>query len=206
MLCEADLDEMIQAKLYIQMILNILIFSLCMVILSQNAKLTSALNQLRKEVTHLYEGTPSEEQENIKGFQYKGIDGQDHILNELKIEGHPRYVYYTMYNDINNVHEYRGNPPNDSLGRNESNINTNNIHIEVRPSQSEVPAPSPGPAQSIHVRPNQSVVPPSGSAQSIQDIRIENENLRETNRQLNEELNRLRSTLGNLYNSINNNM
>ena len=201
---EAVLDEMIQAKLYIQMILNVIIFSLCMKILSLNAKLTSALNQLRKEVNHLYDGTPSEEQENIKGFQYKGLDGQEHVLNELKIEGHPRYVYYTMYNDINNVHENRAILPNDSSGRNESNINTNNIHIEVRPNQPVVSAS--GPAQTIHVRPNQSVVPASGPAQSIQDMMIENGNLRETNRKLNEELNRLRSNLANLYNSINNNM
>ena len=86
-------DDMIQTKLYIQMVLNIIIFSICIRILVDSIQLMSMLNQLRKEVSNLSEGTPSENQSNYQGFQFIGIDGKQHVLNELVIDDFPRNVF-----------------------------------------------------------------------------------------------------------------
>ena len=118
-------DDMIQTKLYIQMVLNIIIFSICIRILVDSIQLMSMLNQLRKEVSNLSEGTPSENQSNYQGFQFIGIDGKQHVLNELVIDDFPRNVFYSAYEEIGND-PIIINPPNNNTNNNNNNINNNN--------------------------------------------------------------------------------
>ena len=191
-----SLDDMIQAKLIIQMILNLIIFSLCIKILYLNAKLTSSLNKLRKEVGHLDDGTPSEEQENIRGFNYTGLDNQMHVLNELSIERHPRYVYYTLYNDINNVNINQGIGAERILNNNNNNIDNQENQINIIQRQQNRDPPRSVLLQNIREN--------SENAELLR-LRNENQDLRNTNRLLNEELRNLRNNLGNLYNSIRSN-
>jgi hypothetical protein len=118
-------DDMIQTKLYIQMVLNIIIFSICIRILVDSIQLMSMLNQLRKEVSNLSEGTPSENQNNYQGFQFIGIDGKQHVLNELVIDDFPRNVFYSAYEEIGND-PIIINPPNNNTNNNNNNINNSN--------------------------------------------------------------------------------
>ena len=118
-------DDMIQTKLYIQMVLNIIIFSICIRILVDSIQLMSMLNKLRKEVSNLSEGTPSENQNNYQGFQFIGIDGKQHVLNELVIDDFPRNVFYSAYEEIGND-PIIINPPNNNTNNNNNNINNNN--------------------------------------------------------------------------------
>ena len=118
-------DDMIQTKLYIQMVLNIIIFSICIRILVDSIQLMSILNKLRKEVSNLSEGTPSENQSNYQGFQFIGIDGKQHVLNELVIDDFPRNVFYSAYEEIGND-PIIIKPPNNNTNNNNNNINNNN--------------------------------------------------------------------------------
>ena len=198
-------DDMIQAKLYIQMLLNTIIFSICIRLLIDSIQLTAMLNKLRKELNHLNDGSEPEEQEKIKGFQYLGLDNKPHILNEIIFEGHPRYIYYNLYGDINDVPLQ---PPIQSQPQLQSTKNINNENNNNLPNNSvNIP---------IVRRINENEIQNSQNIQNIQinntnisvndllTLRNENQTLRDENRRLNDELIKLKKSLGDIYNSLQN--
>ena len=132
---ENDNDNMIQSKLLIQLFLNIAIFGLMIRIFIDNVYLIFSLNQIRKEVYNLNNNISSENQQIRKGFQYKGLDDntKQYYLNELIIEGHPRYLYYDLYDDINNIGNISKrlniNKENSDNKANDLNQNSNTILI-----------------------------------------------------------------------------
>ena len=107
------------------MVLNIIIFLICIYILINSIQLMSMLNKLRKEVSNLSEGIPSENQNNYQGFQFVGINGNQHVLNELVIDDFPRNVFYNAYEEIGN-NQIIINPPNNNININNNNNNFNN--------------------------------------------------------------------------------
>ena len=183
-------DDIIQAKFYLQAILNIIIFSICIRLLIDSIQLTTMLNKLRKEYSHLNDGTEPEEQEKIKGFQYQGLDNRPHILNEMQIEGHPRYTFYNIYGEIINVSRQPipDDQPNPITNPPESSVN---IPINTqRISQSN--------------QPNQDNINTTNIGGDLLTLRNENQKLRNENKKLNDELTELKQKLGNIYNSIHN--
>ena len=178
-------DDIIQAKFYLQAILNIIIFSICIRILIDSIQLTTMLNKLRKEYSHLNDGTEPEEQEKIKGFQYQGLDNRPHILTEMQIEGHPRYTFYNIYGEINNI-------PPQQIPDDQPNPITN-------PPESSVNIP-------INTQsPNQDGLGPTNiGGGDLLTLRNENQKLRNENKKLNDELTELKQKLGSIYNSIHN--
>ena len=186
-------DDIIPTKIFIQMVLNVFIFSICIRILIDSIQLTSILNKLRKEFGHLNDGTEPEEQEKIKSIQYQGLDNKPHILNELSIEGingHPKYIFYSLYGDINDV-------PIISIQRdNIDNKNLNNVNIQIDNTNAR---------QNQHIQIEQNRLDNTNIGENeVANLRTENRNLREENRRLKDELSNLQRSLGNIYNSIHN--
>jgi len=85
----------------------------------------------------------TENGENENEFQFKGLDGKNYILKEFKVNPHPGYLYYKLYNfdnDINinnNVNNnINNNIINEELFKKEAEINNehldskNNINLE----------------------------------------------------------------------------
>ena len=135
-------DDLIQAKLFLQMILNIIIFSICMRILIDSIQLMHMLNKLRKEISNLSEGTPSGNQNNYEGFKFNDFNGNQHILKELMIDNFPRNIFYKENEEIGgpvNKIEYpesvvqnesMSNDNNKNNSNNKSINDDNNIHIK----------------------------------------------------------------------------
>ena len=189
-----NLDGAMQGKFFTQLILNIIIFSICIRILIDSIQLTIMLNKLKKEYTHLNDGTEQEEQEKIKGFQYQGLDNQLHILNEITIKGHPQYIYYNLYGDINNVQAQ----PNISKNKEKENIDNsqkNSVNIPMNSS-------------TTRIRQNQNDKNSLNSTNvggfDLINARNENQNLKNENKKLNEELKQLKNSLSNIQNSNDN--
>ena len=183
-------DKIIEAKLYLQMFLNIVILVLCISILIDSIQLTTILNKLRKEFGHLNDGTEPEEQEKIQKFQYKGLDNRDHILNELSIEGingHPKYIFYSLYGDINDI------PPIEIQIENNDNNNTNNVNVNDNKNRNRNRRKHP-----THNKNNITNI----CENEVLTLRNENQRLITENKRLEDELSNLRKSLANIYNSI----
>ena len=195
-------DDIIQAKFYLQAILNIIIFSICIRLLIDSIQLTTMLNKLRKEYSHLNDGIEPEEQEKIKGFKYKGLDNLSHILNEMEIEGHPRYTYYNIYGELKDVppdiipvnQNPITNPPETSV---DIPINTHrNSHNNQRNQNNHN-------NQNNQNNQNDPNITNIGGVDLL-TLKNENQFLRNENKKLNDELTELKQKLGNIYNSIHN--
>ena len=65
-------------------------------LLIKSIRLSMQINELRKEVDNLNNNKHSEVEEVRAGFKYVGLDLNEHSIEELQIEGHPRYLYYSM--------------------------------------------------------------------------------------------------------------
>lgn len=223
-------DTMIQVKLFIQIGLNFIIFSICMRILIDSIQLTSILNQIRIEIKNLNDGTPSEDQENIERFQYTGLDGQQHILNVFFIEGHPKYVYYTLNEDINNINTIQiiqSNQQNQNINPQSKNVliiginnenaknnvnqinnHANELYVNTNDNQfnqeiNQIFRKTQQTNYNNYIETNTNINSVFGGGDEILKLRNENNSLKEKNNELNSELQRLRTNLGNLYSSIN---
>ena len=212
-------DEIIQAKLYVQTILNIIIFALCIRILIDNIQLTIMLNKLRKEYNCLNDGTESEDQEKIEGFQYYGLDNLPHILKEIQIEGHPRYIYYNLYgkagqvipqireendnnadrnsveiriNNNNNINQHNLN--NQTIQNNNQNNNQNNIEFtNIQYNQN-----NQNNQDNQNIRDDRTNV----GGVDLLTLRNQNQYLQDENKRLKDELSRLKRSLGDIYSSL----
>ena len=182
-------DDLIPTKIFIQMVLNVFIFSICIRILIDSIQLTSILNKLRKEFGHLNDGTEPEEQEKIQKIQYQGLDNREHILNELSIKGIPKYIFYSLYGDINDVQ---------IIPIQRDNTNNNNLNNVIQIDNTNA-------KQSQHIQIEQNRLDNTNIEENeLATLRNENRNLREENRRLKDELSNLQRNLGNIYNSIHN--
>ena len=124
-------NEIIKGKLFVQMIINFIIFLICISLLIFSIRLITIINILRKDINHLNDGTEPEEQEKIKQFQYQGLDNRIHLLNEMRIEGHPKYIYYNLYGDINDVPQPQ---PAKNIDNENNNNENNSINIPLQHS------------------------------------------------------------------------
>ena len=216
-------DVMIQVKLFIQIALNFIIFSICIRILIDSIQLTKMLNKLRIEVKNLSDGTPSEDQENIERFQYTGLDGQQHILNTIQIEGHPKFVYYTLTESTNNVNKieiipnnrqntnsnpqaqneqkigiYNENANNNvnQINNNEKQFNINSNANQIHKDANQIFSATEQINNNTNLEPNNNTNSVFGGEELLR-LRNENNSLREKNNELMSELQRLRKNLGN---------
>ena len=91
----------LQLKIFFQMIINFIIFISSFPLFYYNIILTRLLNKIRFELYKLNNyplasnGTP------IIAFQYTGLNKTQYLIKELKIDGCPRYLFYTMSNNNN---------------------------------------------------------------------------------------------------------
>ena len=152
--------------------MNCIIFGMTVGLLVRSIKLSMQINELRKEVDNLNNNRHSENEEVRAGFKYVGLDLNEHLMEELQITGHPRYLYYTS----------NGRPTNDSRRENPYNnvlnfkVNNNdNINNDRR--------------NNSHNR-------------TIEELMNENNTLRETNRKLNNELSILRERINGFINAV----
>ena len=205
-------DNIIQIKFIFQIFLNISIFILCITILIDNIRLTTILNKLRKEFNHLNDGTEPEEQEKIEGFQYQGLDNKSHILNEIIIEGHPRYIYYNLYGDIRDVPTQpiiisksnpltnpQNNPVNVLVNRSHLHNNTHTSHH----SQNNRNRRNSKKNTNHRNSQNNLITSNDAEADLIAEIK-ENQKLKDENKRLKEEITKLKNSLNNILNLINN--
>ena len=78
------------------------------------------LVKLKNDMDNLYK---TENEETEIEFQYKGLDGKNHILKEFGINPHPRYLYYFDKDiNINNINNINDN----------NNINNNSIEEKLK--------------------------------------------------------------------------
>lgn len=167
-------DDMIQTKLFIQLFLNMSIFSMTISLLIKSIRLSMQINELRKEVDNLNNNKHSEVEEVRAGFKYVGLDLNEHSIEELQIEGHPRYLYYSMNGNTIRVIKKKNNSTSRKNLNSHVNVNNNdNINSYNQTDQN-----------------------------TIENLRRENETLRETNQKLNNELDNLRSKISSFVNSI----
>lgn len=200
-------DDMIQTKLFIQLFLNMSIFSMTISLLIKSIRLSMQINELRKEVDNLNNNKHSEVEEVRAGFKYVGLDLNEHSIEELQIEGHPRYLYYSMngntirINSINinmNLNNNNSSKKNNNSSRN--NYTTNNNINHNSSSRKNLNSN----VINVNVNNNDNINTYNQTDQNtIENLRRENETLRETNRQLNNELDNLRSKISSFMNSMN---
>ena len=141
-------NDIIQTKLFLQLFFNIIIIGLLFRIFIDSIKLTKALNALRQEVYNFYNNIVNAEQGEIREcFQYKTLEenAEEYFLSEVQIEGHPKYLYYNLYDNkskipvdtpilIINNNLFDNNKKNDNNQNNNTIIvnnenNNNNINI-----------------------------------------------------------------------------
>ena len=120
--------DMIPAKLFIQLFVNIIITVLLIKLLSENIRLSSSLNIIRIEVKNLYNSITLPNEAVKPGYQYKSIEEPDKqlYLGEVQLEGHPRYLFYTLYDDIKKIPDY---PKIIDIYNNEKNQESNSILV-----------------------------------------------------------------------------
>jgi len=197
-------DDMIQTKLFIQLFLNMSIFSMTISLLIKSIRLSMQINELRKEVDNLNNNKHSEVEEVRAGFKYVGLDLNEHSIEELQIEGHPRYLYYSMNGNtilispINiSVDSNNNNSSKKNNNSSRNNYTTNNNINHNSSSRKNLNS-------HVNVNNNDNINTYNQTDQNtIENLRRENETLRETNRQLNNELDNLRSKISSFMNSMN---
>ena len=99
-------EDMIQAKLYIQLFMNIIIIGLIIKIFIDNIKLIKILNIIRNELYNYYYNIIDNKNEEIKEeYLYKGLEENEkqYYLSEIYIEGQPKCLFYNKYDDISKI-------------------------------------------------------------------------------------------------------
>ena len=129
-------EDMIQAKLYMQLFINITIAGLITPIFIYTIRLMQSFNKIRNEVKNLNNNTHIENEERKKGFKYTGLDQKEHTLNEYEIDGHPKKLYYTLdYNKINNINKTEVNKALDFNNNNQdktiANIEKSTVIVDL---------------------------------------------------------------------------
>jgi hypothetical protein len=206
-------EDLIPAKLYMQIFINITISGILISLLVNNIQLLQSFNKIRNEVKNLNNNTNSEDASIKMGFKYTGLDQQEHILYEYEIEGHPKYLYYTLNNnnvnksvntqilDLNNNNEKQNN-------NNNNNNNGNNVVISLQKVKKENEKDNNMNMKEHERRNNKK---PSKRNSKINrkfedniEERIKNENnsLRSENNNLKNELERLKNQLNSMIDSI----
>ena len=198
-------EDMIIMKLFIQIALNICILGIIIPLLMNTIRLTISLNRIRNEVSNLNNNKASEELEIKKGFKYKGLDFQEHILNELQIEGHPRYLYYTLDNNKNispesiqliNINNNKDKTIEDNQNT-ISPVQNNSVFINLNKSRRNSKI-----QKSLKKR--NSKINKTNEVDIEEKIKNENLTLRSENKNLRNELERLKNQLNSVINSIKN--
>ena len=197
-------EDMIIMKLFIQIALNICILGIILPLLMNTIHLTISLNKIRNEVSNLSNNKTSEELDIKKGFKYKGLDFQDHILNELQLEGHPRYLYYTLDNNQNNLPEntqlinIHNNNKDKTIEDNQNTITrvqNNSVIINLNKSRRNSKT-----LKSMKKR--NSKINKKNEVDIEEKIKNENQTLRSENKNLKNELERLKNQLNSMIVSI----
>ena len=180
-------NEMIPAKLVIQLLLNIIIIALLIKLLINNFRLSSSLNIIRNDVNNLYNNITPTKEDVKPGYQYKNLEEPDKhfYLSEVQIEGLPRYLFYTLYDDINNI---PSTPQIIDINNNENNQDSNTILI---------------PNNNINVNHfnNNNVEIYQNKELNEEKITSDNRNLKSKNKNLKDELSRLKNQLSLLLDS-----
>ena len=124
-------EDMIQAKLYIQLFMNIIIIGLIIKIFIDNIKLIKILNIIRNELYNYYDNIKDNKKEE---FQYKGLEENEkqYYLSEIYIENQPNYLFYNIYDDINKIPKTKGifKIENNTNDKKEDKENQNNTILE----------------------------------------------------------------------------
>ena len=129
-------EEMIQAKLYIQFFMNIVIEGLIIKIFIDNIKLVKILIIIRKELYDFYNNIKNDNKnEEIKEeFQFKGLEENEkqYYLSEIYLENQPNYLFYNIYDDINKIPKTKGifKIENNTNDKKEEKENQNNNILE----------------------------------------------------------------------------
>ena len=142
-------DDMMDAKLFLELIINIYILSNNIKLLKENATLTVYLNELRKAMDKFNkrEENINEDEPNFKPveFKYVSLDGNICTLKELQNDLIQRYLFYIPENgeieQNNNLPNIMPRQENDvTIHQNKKNyeqINVNNT-IEVKENNQEI--------------------------------------------------------------------
>ena len=142
-------DDMMDAKLFLELIINIYILSNNIKLLKENATLTVYLNELRKAMDKFNkrEENINEDEPNFKPveFKYVSLDGNICTLKELQSDLIQRYLFYIPENgeieQNNNLPNIMPRQENDvTIHQNKKNyeqINVNNT-IEVKENNQEI--------------------------------------------------------------------
>ena len=208
-------EDVIPAKLYMQIFINITISGIIIALLVHNIQLLQSFNKIRNEVKNLNNNTNSEDVAIKMGFKYTGLDQQEHVLYEYEIEGHPKYLYYTLNNnnanksvntqilDLNNNNEKQNYNSNNNNNNNNKN---NNVVISLQNTKNENEKEN-----KIKTLERRNSKKPTKRNSKINrkiddniEERIQNENnsLRSENNNLKIELERLKNQLNSMIDSI----
>ena len=123
LICAFDLDfndTILITKLFIQVILNAIIFFISIKVLVDSAKLTKYLNDLKQQLNKF---SKVEDLEDIIEFKYMALEGNICKLKEVRNENLQRNLYYILDNSDN----YNNNDNNNNDNNNDNNNNDNNI-------------------------------------------------------------------------------
>ena len=139
-------EDMIQAKLYVQLFMNMIIEGLIGKLFYDNIKLIKILNIIRTELYDFYNNIKNNNNEGIKEeFQFKGLEENEkqYYLSEIYIEGQPNFLFYNIYDDIKKIPKSPGiykinNSTNDKKDENEQkDIEQNNNTMLINNDNNE---------------------------------------------------------------------
>ena len=138
LICAFDLnfnDNILIAKLFIQIILNGIIFFISIKLLVDSIKISKNLNDLKMQLIKFNKVEDLEDTPKIDEFKYMALEGNVCKLKEVRNENLQRYLYYFL--DINENENDNNNDINDNIIVYNNNKDSevlnikNNVDIQV---------------------------------------------------------------------------
>ena len=136
-------DDNIEIKLFLQFIINIVIFVFNIQLLILSIKLTSDVNKLRKAMKRYINKGDNIDEDNAQlrpvEFKYVSLDGNIISISEIRNENLQRFLYYTSENPPIPNPENVQNEQNEILNMNDNQVPQNPVNQNQNEQNNNAP-------------------------------------------------------------------